>query len=127
MIVFSFMKYLKFVQIILTCHQAVKSDSRISSVWRSLPPFVCLTFPEMHLIFLCKGRCQSVCIKCSLIFLLNKNSSLLSGLCYVPHKAGRSKHNFHDAGKKLHSQNEKLIGRDAGDSIKVLGFFNFIF
>lgn len=49
---------------------------------------------------------------------------LLSGLCYVSCKTGKSNHNFHDTGKKLHSQNEQLIGRNAGDGIKaVLGVF----
>lgn len=66
-------------------------------------------------------------LQCLLFFFFfNKNSSLLSGLCYVPYKAGRSKRNFHDSDKKLHSRNEKLIGKNTGDSIDVC-FLNFFF
>lgn len=39
---------------------------------------------------------------------------------HVPYKDGGERHNFHGTGKKLYSQNEKLIGQSAGHSIKVL-------
>lgn len=44
----------------------------------------------------------------------------------VPYKDGGTKHNFHGTGKKLYSQNEKLIGQITGHSIKVL-LFGFVF
>lgn len=48
---------------------------------------------------------------------------------HVPYKDGGTKHNFHGTGKKLYSQNEKLIGQITGHSIKMLlfGFGFFLF
>lgn len=75
----------------------------------------------MQLIFLFKGKCQSVLF----FFKIQFSFPYVDYAC--TYKDGGAKHSFHGTGEKLYSQNKKMIGQIARPSIKVLlGFFLLI-